>query len=465
MNKTLVCRSNIVTFVSAGMLSPKKRDNILARRQLYLNYGALSLATTAKIAGYDTILVHGEHKEPAEVFNELCADGRFPSRYPLMLSIPSFYALPWAQNFCKLVKAADPDCEIIVGGRWVVGPDVMWIQKLLPEADQFAPGLSEPFIKDLIEGSASLHRLPVPTPQFTLDHRLVDNYQKYQPSLEASRGCGMGCMFCEERDIPVERLGQPITVANSLAMIQEQYGGNLIHPYVESSMFLPSTRWAIELAKEVHKSGLDIKWRTETRVDVMVPDTVAALAEAGLKVLDLGLETASPQQVLAMGKSINPDRYLRRAEELLEACRKYGVMAKVNVLLYAGETSATLRETEAWLDNNAHCITGVSVGPVVAYGPPKIANTFLEDLISKGAQPVELDSAVRTGITKMHLSHEFDEASVEEACLTLSRRYMDSNSYFALKSFSYYPRDYDRLDFDSDVQNSNLALLPFRVTG
>jgi hypothetical protein len=33
-----------VVFVSAGMFEPKKRDHALARRQLYLNYGALSLA-------------------------------------------------------------------------------------------------------------------------------------------------------------------------------------------------------------------------------------------------------------------------------------------------------------------------------------------------------------------------------------------------------------------------------------
>jgi len=43
----------------------------------------------------------------------------------------------------------------------------------------------------------------------------------------------------------------------------------------------------------------------------MTPETVAALAQAGLKVIDLGLETASPSQILAMGKSRDPDRYLK----------------------------------------------------------------------------------------------------------------------------------------------------------
>lgn len=104
-------RASIVTFVSAGMLSPKKRDHALARRQLYLNYGALSLATTLELAGYDVALLHGEHRAPKDVLKQLEQAGQFPSIYPLMVSIPSFYALPWAQAFCKLAKASDPHCR------------------------------------------------------------------------------------------------------------------------------------------------------------------------------------------------------------------------------------------------------------------------------------------------------------------------------------------------------------------
>lgn len=456
-------RSNLVTFVSAGMLFPKKRDNRLARRQLYLNYGALSLATLLQLNGHETLLIHGEHRSPEDVLEDLCDSGRFPSRYPLMLSIPSFYALPWAQLFCRMVKAADPECRIVVGGRWVVGPDTAWLRTHLPEADYLAPGLSEPIIEGLLTDSPVPHRTAVPTPSFTLNHKLIDQHLRYQPSVEASRGCGMGCLFCEERDIPVEKLGSPTSVAHSLALVQEQYGAGEIHPYLQSSMFLPTTRWAEALACQTQKAESRIAWRTETRVDVMVPDAVAALADAGLRVIDLGLESASPTQIVAMNKTPKPDRYLRKAEELLEACRRYGVLAKVNVLLYAGESTATFDETRAWLDDNASCITGVSVGPVIAYGPPKTASLLIDDWARYGAKPVEQDSADRTGITKMHLSDEFDEVAAEAASLELSRRYMDSDSYYALKSFSYYPRDYSRVDFDNDVSASNPASLPFRV--
>ncbi|ESX02340.1 radical SAM protein [Mesorhizobium sp. M0179] len=456
-------RSSVVNFVSAGMLSPKKRDHALARRQLYLNYGALSLATKLQLAGHDVALFHGEHRDPEEVFRRLRESGRFPSIYPLMVSIPSFYALPWAQAFCRLAKEVDSECRIVVGGRWVVGPDLEWFRGLLPEADVLAPGLSEGVIERLLTESPVLKRVAEPTPGFTLNHLLVDGYRRYQPSVEASRGCGMGCVFCEERDIKVEKLGDAAALAASMALVGEQYDGEEIRPYLQSSMFMPTARWAAGLADEAARIRLAMAWRTETRVDAMTPQTLASLADSGLRVIDLGLETASPRQILAMSKTGDPDRYLRRASELLEACRKHGVMAKVNVLLYAGETEETLAETTTWLDAHADSIAGVSVGPVIAYGPPKTAGVLLDNWRALGAQPVDETAAVTTGITTMHLSADFPAQAAEAASQRLARRYMDEDAYFALKNFSYYPRDYGRADFDRDVAASDSSALPFTL--
>jgi hypothetical protein len=447
------------------MLAPKKRDHALARRQLYLNYGALSLATKLQLRGYDVVLFHGEHSAPQDLLRRLYDGGYFPSIYPLMISIPSFYALPWAQEFCKRAKAADPDCQIVVGGRWVVGPDPEWLRGLLPEADVLAPGLSEGVIERLLTERPMLMRVAEPTPSFTLNHVLVDGYRRYQPSIEASRGCGMGCVFCEERDIKLEKLGNAAALAASIAVVSEQYKGEEIHPYLQSSMFTPTAGWASAFATEVARIGLNVAWRTETRVDAMTPQTLASLAEAGLRVIDLGLETASPRQILAMRKTKNPDRYLHRASELLQACRDHGVMAKVNVLLYAGETEETLAETTAWLDAHADAIAGVSVGPVIAYGPPKTADVLLDDWRRLGARRVDETATAATGITTMHLSDDFPADAAEAASLRVSRRFMDEDAYFELKSFSYYPRDYGRADFDRDVAASDPSVLPFTTYG
>lgn len=456
-----MARSNVVVFVSAGMSAPKKRDHSLARRQLYLNYGALSLATMLQLKGYETLLLHGEHDTPEVAMERLVARGALPSFFPLMVSIPSFYALDWAKAFCTLAKKADPESRIIVGGRWVVGPDAAWLRTKLPEADILVEGLGEPIVESLLSGKPDIRRRLAPTPGFPLNHLLVDGHERYQPSVEASRGCGMKCVFCEERDIPLEKLRDPDDLAASMAFVQKQYRGAAIHPYLQASMFAPSRQWSERLALAVERLGLRIEWRTETRVDAMTPETVAALAQAGLKVIDLGLETASPAQILAMGKSRDPDRYLRRASDLVVACREHGVRVKANVLLYAGETQQTLDETTAWLDHHASAIAGVSVGPVIAYGPPKTADILLSDWIARGASPVDPASAETTGITVMHLSKDFDAAGAEAASLSLSRRFMNTGSYFELKSFSYYPRDYTRADFDSDVAAADPTRLPF----
>jgi len=447
------------------MLSPKKRDHALARRQLYLNYGALSLATMLDHEGIETILIHGEHHDPEEVVAELFDTGSLPSRLPLMLSIPSFYALPWAQMFCALVRVRAPESRIVVGGRWVVGPDVQWLRQKLPEADLFVPGLGEPVLKSLFTAEPDLRRLASPTPNFTLNHRLVKGYLAYQPSVEASRGCGMGCAFCEERDIRLEKLRSPDLIVASLATVQAQYDGSEIRPYLQASMFVPNVHWGAELTEAIDRAGLRIKWRTESRVDALMPETVGHLARAGLSVLDLGLETASPTQILAMRKSKDPGRYLARASELLKACSAHGVKAKVNVLLYAGETEETLGETRSWLDAHSDAIVGVSVSPVIAYGPPKTTDLLMEEWTGLGASPVDPSSAAKTGITAVNLSREFDAKAAEAASLELSRHYMNADDYFGLKSFSYYPRTYSRADFDKDVASSDASRLPFRLVG
>jgi len=246
-----------VVFVSAGMFEPKKRDHALARRQLYLNYGALSLATQLELAGHCAILVHGEHRSPAEILNQLVTSRYLPSRYPLMLSIPSFYALPWAQDFARLFKRIFPGDEIIVGGRWVVRPDVDWFRDKIPEAGRLVPGLGEGVLCDLLASSQHIHeRRPASTPDFPLNHRLVLGYEAFQPSIEVSRGCGMGCVFCEERDIRLERVRDATRVAQFLELTSAQYNRETIHPYLQASFFAPGRNWANQLATEVKNRGL-----------------------------------------------------------------------------------------------------------------------------------------------------------------------------------------------------------------
>jgi hypothetical protein len=431
-----------------------------------LNYGALTLATQLFAAGYDTSLRHGEHEDPDHFAEQLFSDGRLPSRWPVMISIPSFYALPWTQIFCRAVKRLDPAAQIVIGGRWVTGPDPEWLGRLIPEAELIVPGLGDQAIWSALGESPPLGAVHDATglPSFGLRHSLVDHFRRFQPSIETSRGCGMGCAFCEERAIPLSSLRDPESVADLLAEAAAEYDDGAIHPYFQSSFFLPNPRWAAGLQRALEGRALRIPWRCETRVDGMKPDTVADLAAAGLKIIDLGLETASLIQVRSMRKARNAERYLSAASRLLDACANSGVWVKVNVLLYAGETDETLAETQAWLDRHASTIKGVSVGPVIAFGPPRGVEAFLREVAEVGARPVDPNSAATGGVTHLHLSSEISAEMAERLSLDLSRRYMTADDYFDLKSFSYYPRGYTRADFLRDVEASSPERLPFQPT-
>ena len=130
----------------------------------------------------------------------------------------------------------------------------------------------------------------------------------------------MGCAFCEERDIRLEKLRAPDLIAAAMAEVQAQYRGGEIRPYLQASMFAPNVRWSAAFAAAMTARDLQIAWRTESRVDALLPAAIGYLAQAGLKSLDLGLDIASPIQILRMRKSGDPDRYLARASELLAAC-------------------------------------------------------------------------------------------------------------------------------------------------
>jgi radical SAM superfamily enzyme YgiQ (UPF0313 family) len=253
-----------VLFVSAGLLRPKKRDHALARRQQYLNYGALTLATELSRSGQPARLFHGGHGSPEEMIRRLEEKGFLPSLHPVMLSMPSFYALAWSQKFATVLRARHPDSRLIVGGRWVTSPDPVWLHRLIPEAYQIVPGLADGRIRRLVDASAAEAVHPE-LPEGGLDHTLVDGFATYQPSIETSRGCGMGCAFCEERDIRLSRLRDPNDLADLLAQTQAQYSGGAIHPYMQSSFFLPNPRWAERLAIAVQSRGLRIRWRCDAK--------------------------------------------------------------------------------------------------------------------------------------------------------------------------------------------------------
>jgi hypothetical protein len=457
------------------MVRPKKRDNLVARHYKYLNYGLLGLAAKLKESGYYPSVTHGGFTDPESTARQLIASNALSNSLPILLSIPSVFAIEWAKRFCAEVKALHPTYLIVAGGRWVVGDDPQWLSSKIPELDLVVQGTAEDRVVDLLypDRWTSIPGTNLHTSLCAgkdeqlaeLDYSLLSDYQQYQPSIEVSRGCGMGCSFCAEALVALTNMKPPERILDEVVHSSQVYANSALRYYFEASVFHPTSNWIEELLIRRERASSSFVWRCETRVDSLSSSIVRRLAQAGLRVIDLGLESASPQQLLAMKKTKNPSAYLQRASEVLQACADNGVWAKVNILLYAGETLETINQTVEWLDRHRPFIKGVSVSPIIVYRSEARYSQLVASFSELGAYLVEPGRLDGDGYGMLHLSREIDAAHADDLCHEIAQRFMTAQAFYELKSFSYFSPGFSYGDFLSAAVNSDPQALSFRIDG
>lgn len=456
--------------VSAGLTTPKRTDSSLARLNLYLNFGLLGLASMAATRGRDVRMLHGEFKPPLEVAQSVLQ--RVQDDDIVFLSLPSCFAVTWAADFLRELERAGAKVHVAVGGRWVVGNDPDWIKRKLPPVGLVFMGTAEAALDDLcvpsrwpeIERRQKSDRVVpldgVPS-DLTYDYSLVSGFKKYQPSVEIARGCGFGCAFCVDAAAQLNRPKSPQQVAVEIEAYRGTYDSESLRPYFEASLFRPTIEWARNLAETLSTKQLAFQWRCESRADVWSRDALEQLRIAGLTVMDIGLDSGDPDQLLRMNKTRNPQHYLKRAEQLLEWCAELGIWAKVNVLLYAGETNASLARTRSWLLSRRSLVKGVSVNPLIAYRSDLRNEAYLASLRAAGAS-IDRQKSEDDGYCRVELSPQISAQAAERMGLELSQELMSARDYFDLKMFSYFPRDMSLERFSSMAAQSEAGTRPFR---
>lgn len=443
--------------ISSGQLVTKKKNHEIHRQNRYLNYGLLSLASIIKKNGVDAYQIQGNFESPETIYNIAVNEGIEQTTLPLLLSIPSFYAVSWANEFLAILKSNNPNIKVIVGGRWVIDDEVERMKKLMPLVDIVVDGLGEGKILDLLNieckgGDIVLHSV--------LDYTLLHDRALYQPSIEIARGCGMGCGFCQEKDEPLSKFKSGNDICHEARGTILQDDLIPMNAYLESSIFIPNKRWIDSLLFNRDASNQNFRWRTEARVDSVKPKFMKELKACGLEVIDLGLESADKDQLLRMQKTKNPALYLQRASELIHSAYDAGVKVKVNILLFAGESEKSIGNTMKWLDQHKHLITGVSIGPVILFGWPHKTTNYLDELNNYGAS--NSHEAV-LGARHINLSKKIDYEKSMQWSKEIGQRYTTAADYFFLKSFSYFSREYTYDKFLADTIKIEDDL-NFRVT-
>lgn len=387
-------------------------------------------------------MFQADDQTPESLLAQIQAHTEPDPRYPLFLSIPSFYNLKWAERFVKLLKT-QYDIPIIAGGRWVIDRNLDWIKKKIPEVDFFIKGCPDDCLEDFLDPEQwKAHRgeCRYQKPFSDLEYTLLHDYKKYQPVIEVARGCPGGCLFCLESFYPVCPPKSPQAVLQEVEKICADYGTDTLNFYFEGAIFCPSLAWARTFQEEYAKRNMKFQFCMQSRVDAISPEVIKVLAKAGLKVLDVGLESGCPEQLLKMGKTKDPLQYLQKAERLLHAAWECGVWCKLNILLYAGENETSIQITKQWLARHRPYFKGISCNPLMLYLNGSDTWTYIAHLEQLSGKRIDCTQILQNGYMGIDLSETMQGAKVQHAVNLFYQEFMCEKDYLALKQITYTPR-------------------------
>ena len=132
-----------------------------------------------------------------------------------------------------------------------------------------------------------------------------------------TRGCPFHCNWCA-KPLYGTRYAQrsPAAVAAELAALKRTVRPG--HVWFADDIFGLTPRWIESFAEEVAARDARIPFTMQSRVDLMTPSAVAALADAGAEEVWMGVESGAQKVLDAMEKGTRIEQ-VRRATRLLRA--------------------------------------------------------------------------------------------------------------------------------------------------
>ncbi|MBI2630424.1 B12-binding domain-containing radical SAM protein [Candidatus Pacearchaeota archaeon] len=191
---------------------------------------------------------------------------------------------------------------------------------------------------------SNIERLPFPA----YDLFPMDSYPlppdvkdaKQTSLITTSRGCPMGCKFCETsmawgrkvRSTSAERLYKEVEYLN------KKFGIDYIR--FADDLFTLKKEKVIKFCQLVIKNKLMIKFRIQARVDTVDEEMLDMLKKAGCDLIEYGAESGSDRILKIMGKNITTEK-IKKAVELT---RKAGIGLKYFLIVGSLEE----KEEETW---------------------------------------------------------------------------------------------------------------------
>ena len=138
--------------------------------------------------------------------------------------------------------------------------------------------------------------------------------------LLASRGCPEFCTYCPHRILASYRSRSVKSVVDELAYLC----GLVPQPFVifRDPLFSEDRERCLALADEILARGLDVRFECETRLDRLDETLLARLHRAGLRAIEFGVESLSPEALRKLGRRPIPEQQQR---SVIASCNRLGI--------------------------------------------------------------------------------------------------------------------------------------------
>jgi len=184
-----------------------------------------------------------------------------------------------------------------------------------------------------------------------LDFRLLRHPDAYQIiELITSRGCPFQCTYCLENSMRPYAVHAPQWVAQQLDHLEETVSNERV--FFFDPLFGLGRERTLALCDIMRERRFT--YGIESRVDVLTPQLIPLLREAGVEAIYLGVESASPSTLQRMNKvasAAQARRYLDSGLAVLRACFESGVTPFIGFMLgFPGDVETDYRATLAFVD-------------------------------------------------------------------------------------------------------------------
>ncbi len=443
------------------------------------NYGILAIGSILKEYGHHVQLFDPQLWQNVEQKEHQYQKILLSDRWDVIgFSCLTGFSYPYLLKWARIARRLLPKANLIAGGQHHVGEIPARALEECSALDAVVCGEGElpmlQILKTLDDGepitqipSVVTREMPLPrysnselTTLPTLDYSIYPELKEFPASVEFARGCPFGCSFCVSTNISFRRRS-PKSLSTEIKSVCESYNTDSLPMYLETPVFLASHKYLMGLHSMFSKMGISPIWRTETRVDVIPPSYVSLLWDCGLRIIDLGLETASPYMLRLMNKTPNPNRYLSKASKLLKALRRKGIFAKVNILFYAGESPDTISETKAFLDAHRDTIGAISAYPLMMYPGIEGMDRMQQIIAGSGGSLVEDEVWLRRHLTPVNVSRYYTYFDIMEIAHDWEQEFQTAEEYYYQRRFGYFAPGVSYKDFIKQVLEAGVQSFPF----